>query len=163
MGYQKTPTLSSNNYKKNAGVGGSGRFGGSSGLSSNTYKQKTSVGASNSARYGGSSSLSTNGYKGRSSSYGGSKIVGSVGGSGGQWGMVIFYVPGVWFCSQFRKSLSPAKAIGKHLQSPSMCSNVLKHTVREETSIYYQARTVDYVNSFLEWMSDLIAKSFERK
>ncbi|GJS96379.1 hypothetical protein Tco_0803347 [Tanacetum coccineum] len=38
-------------------------------------------GASNSARYGGSSSLSTNGYKGRSSSYGGSKIVGSVGGS----------------------------------------------------------------------------------
>ncbi|GJX49483.1 reverse transcriptase, RNA-dependent DNA polymerase [Tanacetum coccineum] len=82
MGYQKTPTLSSNNYKKNAGVGGSGRFGGSSGLSSNTYKQKTSVGASNSARYGGSSSLSTNGYKGRSNGYGGSKIVGSVGGSG---------------------------------------------------------------------------------
>ncbi|GJZ50159.1 hypothetical protein Tco_0604349 [Tanacetum coccineum] len=81
IGYQKIPTLSSNNYKKNAGVGGSGRFGGSSGLSSNTYKQKTSVGASNSARYGGSSSLSTNGYKGRSSSYGGSKIVGSVGGS----------------------------------------------------------------------------------
>ncbi|GJU66108.1 hypothetical protein Tco_1252367 [Tanacetum coccineum] len=64
MGYQKTLTLSSNNYKKNAGVGGSRHFGGSSGLSSNTYKQKTSVGASNSARYGGSSSLSTNGYKG---------------------------------------------------------------------------------------------------
>ncbi|GKB38724.1 hypothetical protein Tco_0883666 [Tanacetum coccineum] len=82
MGYHKTPTLSSNNYKKNVGVGGSGSFGGSSGLSSNTYKQKTSVGASNSARYGGSSSLSTNGYKGRSSGYGGSKIVGSVGGSG---------------------------------------------------------------------------------
>ncbi|GJY10085.1 replication protein A 70 kDa DNA-binding subunit B [Tanacetum coccineum] len=85
MGYQKTPTLSSNNYKKNAGVGGSGHFGGSSGLSSNTYKQKTSVGASNSARYGGSSSLSTNGYKGRSNGYGGSKIVGSVGGSGGNY------------------------------------------------------------------------------
>ncbi|GKB09412.1 replication protein A 70 kDa DNA-binding subunit B [Tanacetum coccineum] len=83
MGYQKTPTLSSNNYKKNAGVGGSGRFGGSSGLSSNTYKQKTNVGASNSTRYGGSSSLSTNGYKGRSNGYGGSKIVGFVGGSGG--------------------------------------------------------------------------------
>ncbi|GKB16204.1 hypothetical protein Tco_0850127 [Tanacetum coccineum] len=83
MGYQKTPTLSSNNYKKNAGVGGSTGFCVFFGLSSNTYKQKTSVGASNSARYGGSSSLSTNGYKGRSNGYGGSKIVGSVGGSGG--------------------------------------------------------------------------------
>ncbi|GJY80738.1 replication protein A 70 kDa DNA-binding subunit B [Tanacetum coccineum] len=79
MGYHKTPTFSSNNYKKNAGVGGFRRFSGSSGLSINTYKQKTSVGAANSTRYGGSSSLSTNGYKGCSSGYGGSKIAGSVG------------------------------------------------------------------------------------
>ncbi|GJT63015.1 integrase, catalytic region, zinc finger, CCHC-type containing protein [Tanacetum coccineum] len=63
MGYQKTLNLSSNNYKKNVGVGGSRSLGGSSGLSSNTYKQKTSVCAGISARSGGSSSLSTNGYK----------------------------------------------------------------------------------------------------
>ncbi|GKD00306.1 hypothetical protein Tco_1170580 [Tanacetum coccineum] len=63
MGYQKTPNFSSNNYKKNVGVGGSQSLGGSSGLSSNTYKQKTSVGAGISARSRVSSSLSTNGYK----------------------------------------------------------------------------------------------------
>nr|GEW47761.1 hypothetical protein [Tanacetum cinerariifolium] len=63
MGYQKSPTLSSNNYKKNVGVGGSRSFGGSPALSRNCYKQKTNIGAGNSARYGGLSSLTGNGYK----------------------------------------------------------------------------------------------------
>ncbi|GJZ34947.1 putative PIF1 DNA helicase/replication protein A1-like protein [Tanacetum coccineum] len=41
MSYQKTPTLSSNNYKKNVGVGGSGSFGGSSdGTPKTTNKRK---------------------------------------------------------------------------------------------------------------------------
>ncbi|GKB22993.1 replication protein A 70 kDa DNA-binding subunit B [Tanacetum coccineum] len=91
MGYQKSESLSSNNHKKNVGVGGSGSFGGSHGLSSNSYKPKTNVGPRNSSRYVGSSSLSSNGYKknvtvggfGSSRDFGGSKSVGSAGGSGG--------------------------------------------------------------------------------
>ncbi|GJS58057.1 protein phosphatase 2C 29 [Tanacetum coccineum] len=91
MGYQKSPTLSSNNNKKNVGVGGSGSFGSFPALSSNSYKQKTNIGGGNSARYGGSSSLTSNGYKKSASvggfrssrGYGGSKSVGSDGASGG--------------------------------------------------------------------------------
>ncbi|GKA69536.1 calcium-dependent protein kinase 8-like protein [Tanacetum coccineum] len=90
MGYQKSPTLSSNNNKKNVGVGGSGSFGSFPALSSNSYKQKTNIGGGNSARYGGSSSLTSNGYKKSASvggfrssrGYGGSKSVGSDGASG---------------------------------------------------------------------------------
>ncbi|GJV41743.1 protein exportin 1A [Tanacetum coccineum] len=66
MGYQKSPTLSSNNNKKNVGVGGSGSFGSFPALSSNSYKQKMNIGGGNSAR----------GYRGL-------KSVGSDGASGG--------------------------------------------------------------------------------
>ncbi|GKA98528.1 calcium-dependent protein kinase 8-like protein [Tanacetum coccineum] len=65
MGYQKSPTLSSNNNKKNVGVGGSGSFGSFPALSSNSYKQKTNIGGGNSARgYGGSKSVGSDGASG---------------------------------------------------------------------------------------------------
>ncbi|GJY55916.1 replication protein A 70 kDa DNA-binding subunit B [Tanacetum coccineum] len=54
MGYQKTPSLSSNNYKKNIGVGGSAMaYQKKPTLSSNNYKKNVGVGGSGS--FGGSS------------------------------------------------------------------------------------------------------------
>ncbi|GJY16626.1 replication protein A 70 kDa DNA-binding subunit B [Tanacetum coccineum] len=56
MGYQKTPSLSSNNYKKNIGVGGSAMaYQKKPTLSSNNYKKNVGVGGSGS--FGGSSDL----------------------------------------------------------------------------------------------------------
>ncbi|GKG11153.1 hypothetical protein Tco_0342553 [Tanacetum coccineum] len=90
MGYQKSPTLSSNNYKKNIGVGGSRSYGGSPALSSNGSKNITNVGARGSGSYGASHGSSSNIYRknatvggfGSSRGYVGSKSKGSTGGSG---------------------------------------------------------------------------------
>ncbi|GJW88657.1 replication protein A 70 kDa DNA-binding subunit B [Tanacetum coccineum] len=68
MGYQKSPTLSSNNYKKKAvvrGGGGSGNYGGSHGFSSNNYRKNGTVGGFGSSRgHVGSKSMGSTGRSG---------------------------------------------------------------------------------------------------
>ncbi|GJU37259.1 zinc finger BED domain-containing protein DAYSLEEPER-like protein [Tanacetum coccineum] len=89
MGYQKSPTLSSNNYKKKAVVEGSGSYCGSPALSSNVSKKNTNVGGGGSRNYGGSHGFSSNNYRKNGTVRGfgsfrghvGSKSMGSAGGS----------------------------------------------------------------------------------
>nr|GEV56508.1 ACT domain-containing protein [Tanacetum cinerariifolium] len=71
MGYQKSPSLSNNTYKKNGRARGPGSFAGSQSLSNNNYKKNVVIVASMSSR-----------------GHGVSKIKGSVGGSGGFRGYV---------------------------------------------------------------------------
>ncbi|GJS94630.1 replication protein A 70 kDa DNA-binding subunit B [Tanacetum coccineum] len=77
MGYQKTPTLSINDYKKNTGVGGSAMgYQKTPNLSSNNYKKNIGVGGS-AMSYQKTPTLSGNNYKknvgvGGSGSFGGS-------------------------------------------------------------------------------------------
>ncbi|GJY51524.1 replication protein A 70 kDa DNA-binding subunit B [Tanacetum coccineum] len=87
MGYQKTPTLSSNNYKKNIGVGGSAMgYQKTPTLSSNNYKKNIGVGGS-AIGYQKTPTLSSNNYK-KNVGVGGS---GSFGGSSGVEGSDMSY------------------------------------------------------------------------
>ncbi|GJU18200.1 hypothetical protein Tco_1146166 [Tanacetum coccineum] len=65
-GYQKSPTSSSNNYKKKVAVGGAGSYGGSPALSSNSYKKNnvTLGGFGSSRGYVSSKSISSAGGSG---------------------------------------------------------------------------------------------------
>ncbi|GJY42288.1 hypothetical protein Tco_0429558 [Tanacetum coccineum] len=76
MGYQKSPTSSSNNYKKKVVVGGARSYGGSPALSSNSYKK-------NNATFGGF---------GSSRGYVGSKSIGFASGSGGLFLMLAILI-----------------------------------------------------------------------
>ncbi|GKB90992.1 replication protein A 70 kDa DNA-binding subunit B [Tanacetum coccineum] len=65
MGYQESPSLSNNTYRKNGGAGGLGSYTGSQSLLNNSYKKNVVIGGSMSSKgHGGSKSIGSAGRSG---------------------------------------------------------------------------------------------------
>ncbi|GJU85697.1 replication protein A 70 kDa DNA-binding subunit B [Tanacetum coccineum] len=70
MGYQKSPSLSNNTYRKNGGARGPGSFAGSQSLSKNNYRKNVVIEGSISSRgHGGSKSIDSTGGSGGNGKY----------------------------------------------------------------------------------------------